>query len=232
MAFTLIGSNPSIQDMILRAIVYLEGLDYWPWRMVRDGDGITLGSGTWQYSLPTNFGEDLSFRITEDDAEDELNRIAFEDFIRKYPDPSSESGGQPTTYTIGYAAGTSSAGSKKLWLPHPADGTYATEFLYWEIRTDAVSTDLPSGLNEVEKIAIVHKAASMIEGGILKISTCTGAQTCECNACQSNRWLANLQNRKRLQRIREKPTWKIPYAKSGATQNYDVRGHQKIYDVD
>lgn len=226
---TSIGSNPSIQDMVLRAIIWLESLDYWPWRFKRDATTITLGSGTWEYSLPGDFGEDLAFRITEDNKEDDLDRIAFEDFIRNHPDPSKESGGQPTKYTIGYKAGTS--GAKRLWIPHPADGTYATELLYWEVRTDAVSTTLPSGLGEVEKICLVHKAAAMIEGGILKQNNCNTTPTCECNACQSNRWLVAIKTRKQLQRIREKPSWKHPKKSGIIGETYDVRGHIDTYNV-
>jgi hypothetical protein len=227
---TSIGSNPSIQDMLLNTIIWLEGLDYWPWRFMRDSSTISLASATWSYSLPGDFGTDFALVITENNKEDELERIAFDDFIRKWPDPSANSGGQPTNYTIGFKAG--SAGVKQLWFSHPADGTYSCDLWYWQVRTDAVGTTLETGLNEVEKLALIRKTAAMIEGGVLKISTCNGQPTCECNACAANRWLLNLQNRKRMEKLSAKPRWKHPYKQGHGGWQYDVRGQQKTYNTD
>jgi hypothetical protein len=99
--------NTNIQNELLKTITRLETKRYWPWRFMRDNSTITLASGTYEYSLPSDFGEDLAFNIVETDKEDVLDRIAFEDFVQKWPDPSQSSGGQPTKYSIGYKVGTS-----------------------------------------------------------------------------------------------------------------------------
>jgi hypothetical protein len=226
---TSIGSNPSIQDKIIEAILWLEGLTYWPWKIKRDASTITLASSTWNYSLPGDFHSDLAFRITQDNKEDDLERLAFEDFIRKHPDPSANDAGQPTRYTIGYVSGT--AGSREVWLPHPADASYTTELIYFRQSTNATSTDFADGLNEVEKMCVVSKASALIEGEVLKVSSCTGRPTCHCNACRANQWITNLKSRWDQERIREKPAWKIPSRHRNMYANYDVRGHQKIYNV-
>jgi len=221
--------STSVQNILLQQITWLETLEYWPWRTTRN-TATTLASDTYAYDVPADFGEDLALVITEDNKEDYLERIAFHQFISKYPDPSANDVGQPTKYTIGYAQGTASAGNKQIWFPHPADGTYATEFIYYNRRADCTATDFPTAFTELEKLVLVFRAAAHIEGTILGYSNCSGQPTCYCNACESNRWLAAAERRYSRERVREKPRWKMPKKKGYVTQ-YDIRGNQTIYNV-
>jgi hypothetical protein len=221
-----------IQTGLLQQITWLETLDYWPWRMTRNQAGLVLASATWSYSLPTDFGEDLAINIVETDKRDSLDRLAYEDFIRKYPDPGQDSGGQPTAYSIGYALGTASAGSKAIFFPHPADATYTCEMIYYNRRADSTGTDFPNAFTDLEKWVLVYLCAAYIEGTKLKIDTCRKkypGDLCGCTRCERDRWMQALQARYTRERTRETPKWKHP-KKSGAGI-YDVRGGQKTYNV-
>jgi len=222
--------STNVQNILLQQITWLETLEYWPWRTTRDQAGITLASGSWAHNVPADFGEDLAFVIIEDDKENYLERIAFEQFVSRYPDPSKESGGQPTVYTVGYALSTSSAGKKQVWFPHPADATYTSEFIYYNRRADCTGTDFPTGFTELEKLVLVFRAAAHIEGSLLGDSKCNGTPTCHCNACEANSWLGAAQRRYGNERMREKPRWKHA-KKRGWGVGLDIRGHQDPYNV-
>jgi hypothetical protein len=196
---------------------------------MRDATTITLASGTYEYSLPSDFGEDLAFNIIETDKYDVLDRVAFETFIKKWPDVSQLSGGQPTKYTIGYKSGTS--GAKRLWCNVPADATYTAELMYWQTRADATSTDFPTTFTELEKLYLIHKASAIVKKQYLGYSDCDGNQTCHCDACESFRLEGDLEARYTRQRTRENPQWKHKKKRGTMIGQYDVRSNQSEYNV-
>jgi hypothetical protein len=221
--------NTTIQQELLKTITELETKRYWPWRFMRDATTIALASGTYEYSLPSDFGEDLAFNIIETDKYDVLDRVAFEDFVRKWPDVSQLDGGQPTKYTIGYKAGTS--GAKRLWCNIPADATYTAELMYFQTRADATSTDFPTSFTELEKMYLIHKAAAVVKQQHLGYSDCKNTPTCHCDACEVFRKEQLLENRYKLQRTRDGGKWKHPKKSGTLIGQYDVRGNQKTYNV-
>jgi len=195
--------------------------------MTRDASTVILASGTYEYSLPSDFGEDFALRIIDDNKEDDLERIAWDNFVRKYPDPSSESGGQPTKYTIGIKEGT--AGARRIHFPHPADAVYTAELIYFNRRADATSTDFPDGFTELEKLYLTAKASAIVKKQILGYSDCDGTPTCECDGCEAKQLERDLVGRFTLERKRDGVAWKHP-KKRPLGGYYDVRGEQDIYN--
>lgn len=220
--------NTNIQNAILELITELEAMAYWPWRMTRDASTVILASGTYEYSLPTDFGEDFALRIITDNKEADLDRVSWDNFVRKYPDPSSQSGGQPTKYTIGIKEGT--AGAKRIHFPHPADAVYTAELIYFNRRAGATATDFPDGFTELEKLYLIAEASAIVKKQILGYSDCDGTPNCKCDGCHANKLARALSNRYSLERKREGVEWKHP-KKRPLGGYYDVRGGQDIYNV-
>ena len=218
--------NTNIQNTILKLITRLETKMYWPWRMTRDASTVILASGTYEYDLPSDFGEDFALRIIDDDKEADLERIAWSVFVHKHPDPSSKSGGQPTEYTIGVKEGT--AGTKRIHFPHPADAEYTAELIYFNRRADATATDFPDGFTELEKLYLTAKASAIVKKQILGYSNCDGSQTCECDGCEARQVEGDMLGRYSLERKRGKVGWQHKESRPGGGF-WDIRGNQDIY---
>ena len=142
--------DTELQDAILERMNYLATLDVFPFQ--EGFQSATLAAAGTSMATPDNFAAQKSLVLYTADSQRPLTYLDPPTFDQMFPNPSENTSGKPTYYTIKVSEGS-------YYFNCPADAAYTIYSYFHKIPDDATDTTV-SQLTEMAKLTIVDWAAA------------------------------------------------------------------------